>query len=414
MTEFSVDYESLIRKTRGSASGGEKLIRYLCLLCGQEAADLRANRCASCGGAIDAIYDLDQAAVPQRRETPNTIKHFFSLLPLRDPSALGWLGEGNTPCFEVPELAGQLGIGRLFFKDESVNPTRSTKDRIASVGFSRFSEIGVSDLVMASTGNSSTAYARGAQLLPGFRLHVFIGRDFLDRLNYPDNPAVTTHVVDGGFVAAGQMGQRFAKQEGYYWEGGFFNLARREGLKTAYLEAFDEMPAQPDYVFQAVSSGMGLLGGFKGAIEYREIGRLSRLPAFVGVQQASCAPMAHAFAEGAESISDRHIVHEPAGIAHAILRGDPSGSYPYIRELCLRSGGRIVAAGEPAIRRARALLARIAGLNVCLASATAFAGVVKAAREGVLSPDSVVLVNLTGADRPAIQRPRDVTVWRAA
>ena len=93
-------------------------------------------------------------------------------------------------------------MGRLYFKDESVNPTRSTKDRIASIGLSRFAELGVSKLVIASTGNSSTAYARGAQLLPGFTVHIFIGRDFLNRLNYPDSPAVVTHVVDGEFVAA--------------------------------------------------------------------------------------------------------------------------------------------------------------------------------------------------------------------
>ena len=51
---------------------------------------------------------------------------------------------------------------------------------------------------------------------------------------------------------------------------------------------------------------------------------------------------------------------------------------------------------------------------VCFASATAFAGAIKAAREGVLSKDSVVLVNLTGADRPAVQQPSNVTVWSAA
>ncbi len=203
-------------------------------------------------------------------------------------------------------------------------------------------------------------------------------------------------------------------ENGYFWEGGFFNLARREGLKTAYLEAFDAMPVQPDYVFQAVSSGMGLLGGFKGANEYRELGRMDRLPAFIAVQQESCAPMAHAFEDGADSISERHVVHNPSGVAYAILRGNPAGSYPYIRDLCLRSGGRILATSEPAIRQARALLRATAGVRVCFASATAFAGAIKAAREGVLSKDSVVLVNLTGADRPAVQQPSNVTVWSAA
>jgi threonine synthase len=412
MSAPTINYESLVRKTRGTAGGSEKLIKTACILCEAEIADPRLNRCPDCKGAVDTIYDLDQVELPAQRLTPNVLHHYFSLLPLHSKASAGWLGEGNTPCFEAPELAETLGIGRLYFKDESVNPTRSTKDRIASVGLSRFAELGIRELVLSSTGNSSTAYARGAQLRGGFSLNIFVGRDFVHRLNYPDHPAVTTHVVDGEFVAAGAIGQRYAKENHYFWEGGFFNLARREGLKLAYLEAFDAMPVQPDFVFQAVSSGMGLLGAYKGAIEYRELGRISRLPAFVAVQQETCAPMAHAFAEGAEAIAGHHIVRDPQGLAYAILRGDPTGSYPYIRDLCLQSGGRILAAAEKGIREAHALLAGV-GVRACFASATAFAGAVRAAREGVLGKDSVVLVNLTGTDRPAVQVPTKISTWSA-
>jgi threonine synthase len=212
-----MNYESLIRKAYGTAEGSEKLIRLACIVCEQESTDPTRNRCAACTGPIDAIYDLAQVDLPARGTTPNTLQHFFPLLPLRDRASLNWLGEGNTPCFEVPELASRVGVGRLYFKDESCNPTRSTKDRIASVGLSRFGELGIHEIVLSSTGNSSTAYARGAQLVPGFRLHVFVGRDFMNRLNYPGNPAVVTHVVHGEFVLAGSVAQRFAKDNGIFW-----------------------------------------------------------------------------------------------------------------------------------------------------------------------------------------------------
>jgi threonine synthase len=409
----SINYESLIRKCRSSGRSSEKSIQLICILCAEEVDDPKRNRCLRCGGAVDAIYDLDQVVLPERRMTPNILHRYFSLLPLRQRQSVYWLGEGNTPCFEVPELAAQLGIGRLYFKDESANPTRSTKDRIASVGLSRFAELDVQNLVLSSTGNSSTAYARGVQLVDGFSLHIFVGREFVHRLNYPDHPSVITHVVDGEFVAAGNAGQLFAKDNGHFWEGGFFNLSRREGLKLAYLEAFDAMPIQPDYVFQAVSSGMGLLGAFKGAVEYRELGRLNRLPAFMAVQQESCAPMVHAFAEGAESIMRRHIIDNPKGLAYAILRGNPAASYPYVRDLCLQSGGCILSAAEPGIREAYRLLSEVVGVHVCFASATAFAGAIKAAAQGMLSRDSVVLVNLTGSNRPAVPVPTQVHTWLA-
>ncbi|NUR59055.1 MAG: pyridoxal-phosphate dependent enzyme [Catenulispora sp.] len=406
MAEFIGNYDSLIRKVRGTAADattGAKAIRYFCVLCEHEFTEPAFNKCTECGGAIDAVYDLDQVEIPAQKQGPDPLQHYFSLLPVRERSALHWVGEGNTPCFEAPALAAELGIGRLYFKNEAANPTSSTKDRVASVCLSRFDELGIRELVMSSTGNSSTAYARAVSLIPGFTLHVFVGRAFLNRLNYADHPRVITHVVDGEFVTAGRVGERFAQDNGYFWEGGFFNLGRREGLKLAYLEAYDEMQAEPDFVFQAVSSGMGLVGAYKGAVEYRELGRLRKVPSFMAVQQASCSPMAHAFAEDADQIAPRHVVRDPEGLAHAILRGDPTGTYPYIRDLCLSSGGRILAAGEDRIRHARRVLAETVGVDVCYASSTAFAGVMEAAQSGLLAPDSVVLVNLTGADRPAAQ-----------
>lgn len=411
MSAITAHYESLIRKIRGSARTPEKHIWYFCLLCGREFAETSVNRCTECGGALDAVYDLDQVDIPGSRQSPDPLQHYFPLLPLRRRESLRWVGEGNTPCFELPELAQALGIRRLFCKNESANPTCSTKDRIASVGLSRLGELGVREFVLSSTGNSSTAFARGVQLIPGFKLHVFVGRAFLNRLNYPSHPAVTTHVVDGEFLSAVKVGLQFAKDNDYYWEGGFFNLARREGLKLAYLEAFDEMPEEPDYVFQAVSSGMGLLGAFKGAVEYRELGRLSKIPSFMAVQQASCAPMAQAFAEGAEEITPEHVIKDPKGLALAILRGNPTPHYPYIRDLCLQSGGQILAAEEEQIRRARKLLAETVGVDVCFASSTALAGVIQAAKTGALSKDSVVLVNLTGGDRPVAQVPAETVTW---
>lgn len=406
-----IEYESLIRRYRSGNAVPDKVIKLACIVCGREVDEERAIRCPDCDGAVDAIYDLDQFVPPETTGTPNTLHRYFSLLPLRRRASVKWLGEGNTPCFEVPALASKLGVGRLFLKDESANPTRSTKDRIASVGLSRFAELGVRRLVLSSTGNSSTAYARGAQLVGGFDLDIFVGRDFVHRLNYSDHPAVTTHVVDGEFVAAGNAGQRYAKRNGHTWEGGFFNFARREGLKLAYLEAFDAMPVQPDVVFQAISSGMGLLGAYKGAIEYRELGRLSRLPAFVAVQQGTCAPMAHAFAEGATTISERHIIRNPKGLALAILRGNPTATYPYIRDLVLRTGGHIVSAPQADILEAQRMLSEVVGLRVGYASATCFAGAITMAREGRCTEDSVLLVNLTGADRPALPMPARLREW---
>lgn len=399
---FVLRYEELL--TENPARGRDSGHLLACVLCGDGPQDELALRCRSCGGAIDAVHDMDRAG-PTGQGNP--LQAHFGLLPLRERSSITWLGEGNTPCFRSDSFGPSVGLSCLYLKNESANPTMSTKDRMASVGLSRFVELGVKKFVMASTGNSSTAYARGVQAISGIEMALFCGHHFRHRLNYPDHSSVRTYLVDGDFVATGAVARRFAERTGARAEGGFFNLARREGLKLAYLEAFDQMPRTPEYVFQAISSGMGLVGAYKGALEYRHLGRLDHLPRFVAAQQASCAPMAHAWAENAPGISGRHVVQEPNGPAEAILRGDPTSTYPYIRQVCLDSGGSVTAVANDDIRAVRSLLRRTEGLKVCHASATALAAAVRMRRQGVLSKTTPVLVNLTGADRTGWPTPAD-------
>lgn len=395
---IALTYSDLLERYFGK---GASCYRWCCVLCGAEESDLLRYRCALCRGALDAVYDLSAVRID---DDPDPLRRYAGLLPLRSPA--GWLGEGNTECFRAEGLGARIGLAELFLKDESANPTRSTKDRVASVALARFAELGVKRLALASTGNTSTAYARAARLRGDVELNIFVGHQFVHRLNYPDHSAVRTHVVDSGFDSAGAAARQFADASGVHFEGGFFNPSRREGLKLAYLEAFDQMPVKPRFVFQAVSSGMGLVGAYKGAVEYQALGRIPRIPAFVAVQQASCAPMADAFDEGAEEIGERHIVTNPQGIAEAILRGNPTQTYPYLNAICRSTGGSILSVTDEEIYHAHRLLVDAEGLHVCYASATTIAGVLAARRQGMISADQPVLVNLTGANRPLAPRPR--------
>lgn len=395
--------------TLAEQSWNEQGYRWCCVLCGNRELSLLRMRCQACGGALDAFYDLSRVKVAA---DPSPLARYADLLPLRSPAT--WLGEGNTGCIHAERLGRRLGMDALFLKDESANPTRSTKDRLAPIALARFAELGVHRVSLSSTGNTSTAYARGAQLLGEFELHIFVGKEFHHRLNYVDHPAVKTYVLDGGFDSAGVAAKQFAAANHMPFEGGFFNAARREGLKLAYLEAFDQMPMPPRFVFQAVSSGMGMLGAYKGAVEYRALGRINAIPAFVAVQQETCAPMAAAFAENSSVIQPHHVVRRPTGPAAAILRGDPTPTYPYVEAVCRGTGGAIHAATLDRICEARNLLAELEGLHVCSASATALAGVMDLRERGTIAAEAPVLVNLTGADRPFAPVPTQFSAYTEA
>src|SRR6266446_10334135 len=97
-------------------------------------------------------------------------------------------------------------------------------------------EAGITEFVMSSTGNSSTAVINEIERHDGrLACHVFAPAKLAHRIRCR-NAYMNLHVVDSDFVATGKAAKSFAFDSGLHWEGGFFNYARREGLKTAFIE----------------------------------------------------------------------------------------------------------------------------------------------------------------------------------
>lgn len=377
-----------------------KKLSIKCVRCGRTFERGFILRCPDCNSLVDPVYDI---RFYKDLESRNSMMRYFYLLPLTSTESICNLGEGSTRCIHAAKLGEVLGIESLFLKDETGNPTGTTKDRMAACVVSYFLEHGISEFVVNSTGNSSTSFAYAAQYVNQMKIHIFCSRPFIHRLEYTDQPNIKVYEVNGDFVKAGVAARDFAEKNSIAFEGGFFNLARREGLKLAYLEAFDQLKLcpsiEPDVVVQAVSSGMGMYGAYRGALEFMQIGKMKKCPRFVCVQQESCAPMYNAFKEGCEKIGTRHIIENPKGLAKAILRGNPTASYPYIRNLVMESNGDFVAPNTKEIAWAKKALIECEGIDACYSSATALAGAAALVREGRVRRNEVILVNITGHGR---------------
>jgi len=343
---------------------------------------------------VDVLYDLDAVRLP---ESNVTSAHFADLLPLQDRANLLFLGEGNTPCVHARRLGHAIGLENLYLKVESKNPTGTTKDRMAAVVLSMFKELGVTEFVSSSTGNSSSALARGIQMYPFCTMHLFVGEAFSDRVRYvSDNPGVVVNVMPGlSFTDTFNHARDEAKRRRVPFEGGFFNPARREGLKLAFLEATEQVPTPIQWYFQAVSSAMGIYGTWKGAQELLALKRISVLPKLVCVQQDSCCPMVKAFDEGSSEIKDHHVFHNPTGIAKAILRGNPSGCFPYVNSIVRESGGTMASVSEADILTARGRVKELEDIDAGYCGAATIAAVTALAGRGAIEPGETVLLNLT-------------------
>jgi threonine synthase len=369
----------------------------VCTGCGREPGDGFHPFCPACGAMSDIRYDLDAVRL---RDSDNPYVRFLDLLPVSDAGLLPDSAR-VTPAVHAKRLGGQLGMSSLYLKDETGHPSGTTKDRMAAVALPYLYESGVRGFTTSSTGNSSSAYAQAIARTPGLVMYVFTAADFRHRLTLVDSDQVVDVVLrDATFVEAFDAAGEFAKLAGLTSERGFFNPGRREGLKLAWLEAAEQVPQTIDWYVQAVSSAMGVYGVYKAAQELVQLGLSRRVPRLLCVQQESCAPMITAWRDSCEQIRSSDIVRRPAGIASAILRGDPTRAYPHVRRIVLESGGDMLAVSETEIRAAHRLASDLEGISPCFAAAAALAGLMKRRRLGLIGSDETVLVNVTGGERP--------------
>jgi len=119
-----------------------------------------------CFGPLEVGYDyarikaaISRAIIEKRQ---HNLWRYRELLPVEGEPEIG-PNSGFTPLMKAERLGAELGIKRLYVKDDTVNhPTLSYKDRVVSVAISKAREFGFKTVSCASTGNLATAVAAHA------------------------------------------------------------------------------------------------------------------------------------------------------------------------------------------------------------------------------------------------------------
>ena len=112
---------------------------------------------------------------------------------MSDPAPID-LGTGCTPLVRADRLAAELGLGELWIKNDTANPTGSFKDRVVSVALTKARQLGFKVAACASTGNLANSVAAHAARA-GMVSVVFIPHDL-------EVAKVVTTAVYGGHVVA--------------------------------------------------------------------------------------------------------------------------------------------------------------------------------------------------------------------
>jgi threonine synthase len=352
--------------------------------------------CERCFGPLEVAYTAPSGSPDELKRRiqagPHTLWRYADFLPLEGPPRSA-LPTGWTPLVRADRLAARLGLGELWIKNETANPTHSFKDRVVSVALARAQELGFETVACASTGNLANAVAAHAAAagLPSF---VFIPAD-LEQEKIVATGAYGTHIVAirGNYDAVNRLCTEVSADRPW----AFVNVNVRpyyaEGSKTLAYETAEQLGWElPDRVVAPIASGSLFTKLARGFQEFIDAGLLTgEVPTMCGAQAEGCSPVAQAFAAGTDVC--RPV--KPDTIAKSLAIGNPADG-PYAVDLAQRTGGSIESVTDDEIRAGIRLLAETTGIFTETAGGVTTAVLAKLAAAGKIDPSERVVAYITG------------------
>ena len=380
-----------------------------CTICGKEyEVDEAAYVCPKHGddGILDVIYDYDYVAqqiTPEKLKDDPTrsIWRYMPLLPV-DSSVVQELTAdtvlatvGWTPLYAAPRLADELGLERLWVKDDSRQPTASLKDRASAVAVVKAREANYDIITTASTGNAAAALS-GLCAAVGQPNVIFVPRTapeakIAQLLAYGS----TVLLVDGTYDQAFELCLKAARAFDWYNRNTGYNPYMSEGKKTVAYELCEQLDWQaPDVVFVPVGDGCIIGGVHKGLKDLLALGWIDHMPRIIGVQAAGSSPLVDAWERGIDATEMEPV--EAHSVADSIVAGLPRDRIKALRAV-RETDGAYLRVSDEEILAAIPALAQGCGVFAEPAAAAAYAGLVKALERDLVAPDERVVVLATGS-----------------
>jgi len=369
-----------------------------CRECGRTFPATASHVCDFCFGPLEVAYDYAAIASSVSRESiaagPRSIWRYAALLPAERDEAVD-LGAGFTPLVRADRLAAALGLGELWVKDDTRNPTGSFKDRVVSVALTKARELGFTIAACASTGNLANSVAAHAARA-GMGSYVFVPAD-LERVKIQ-----TTAVFGGNLVAVDgnydDVNRLCAELASEHPDWAFVNVNVRpyysEGSKTLAFEVAEQLGWEvPDHVVVPIASGSQLTKIHKGFHELTAVGLVAGGDSVrvSGAQADGCSPVATAFAEGSDLVRPVR----PHTIAKSLAIGNPADGW-YALEIIRNSGGGAEGVSDAEVLDGIRLLAETEGIFAETAGGVTIATLKRLAEKGVVRPDELVVAYITG------------------
>jgi threonine synthase len=367
-----------------------------CHKCGRNYPLKAINLCTFCLNPLEVDYDYEAVARALSREKiangPRSMWRYRELLPV-DGEVVD-IGTGFTPLVKANNLGQELGLERLYIKNDCLNPTYSFKDRVVSVAITKAQEFGFDTVACASTGNLAASVAAHAAKV-NTNAYVFVPSNtesgkLVGTAIY--NPVLV--MVEGSYDDVNRLCGKLAAR--YSW--GFININLRpyyaEGSKTLAYEVAEQLGWRaPDCVVAPAASGLLFTRIWKGLNELSMLGLIGSVNTRMYVSQAAgSSPIVDAFA------ADSFHVHpvKPDTIAKSIAIGNPANGFYALQTVRQSNGGASAVTDEEIVIGMR-LLAETEGIFAEAAGGVVIAALKKLVALGALKKDELVVAFITGA-----------------
>jgi threonine synthase len=383
----------------------QQFSHYTCSLCGTDYGPEEVTyTCPKDGGNLNVILDY---AHLKKQFTPDnfltlpeaSLWRYRNLIPVQYPGCVGTPlhRAGWTPVYKPTRLEEKLGLKNLWVKDESPNPTASFKDRASAIVVARAIEIGAEVTVAASTGNAGAALA-GMAAAAGTQAVIFAPKTAPPaKIAQLIVFGARVLLVDGNYDQAFDLSIQATEAFGWYNRNTGYNPFTAEGKKTAAFEIWEQVirrrpnGEKPLTIFISVGDGNIISGVHKGFKDLQALGWLEKMPRIIGVQSEGSAAIANTFHQGDETIK----AVQANTLADSISVDLPRDGVRAVRA-ARETGGTYLTVPDSEILTAIAELGKV-GIFAEPAASTAYAGLVKAVAENLVTADDPVLVLSTGS-----------------
>jgi len=270
-------------------------------------------------------------------------------------------------------------------------------------------------LVVASAGNTARAFARvcSDNNIP---LLLSVPSDTLSALWFdtPLRDCVTLISPPPGcdYYDAIHLSNKVCQIDGFIPEGGAKNIARRDGMATTVLSAANTIGRIPDLYFQAIGSGTGAIAAWEANLRLLADGRFGshKMKLFLS-QNYPFHPMVDAWKARSRELfpqDDQQAREQVMEISAKVLsnRKPPWGIIGGLFDAMVDTDGELVSMTNREAADAARLFEETEGIDIHPAAAVATASLIQAVNNKSVSPDAVIMLNITGGGEERFKREK--------